>query len=159
MFVLPKLKLGTQIAQAPPSGNGEGWGPSDGNTKCLSQALTPKCPLGKVYAFHQPHKKCLKAVTVKLPKHPPPPKSPRLCMKFLTCIFTKQMETGGSISEAQQCQDHYCLPIHILLISLFFLLIKVKLFLLSNRRKREKSNESKSSPHTFFQQSKAIFFN
>lgn len=47
------------------------WDPSDGNAKCLSWALTLKHPLGKVYAFHQPHKKCLKPVTVKLPKPPP----------------------------------------------------------------------------------------
>lgn len=80
-------------AQAAPSGKGEGWDPLDGNMKCLNQR---KCPLRKVSAFLHPYKKCLKSVTVKLPKitqtytfSPPLPHKGFVCYFLLLSLLNK----------------------------------------------------------------------
>lgn len=128
-----------QSAQAAPSGNGEGWDPLDGNMNCQNQR---KCPLKKISAFLHPYKKYFKSVTVKLWKshtHPTTPQSGFVCCFLLVSLLNKWKYRNQFLKLNRSLFSSY--PYN-LIPFFFFLLIKVKLFWFSNRRKREKLNQS-----------------
>lgn len=83
-----------------------------------------------------------------------------LWLSFLVCDLTKQTKSGGFwVSGAQQHKYHYpVLFSSFLHLCFFFPLIKVKLFWFSNRRKKEKLNQSRSSPHNSFSSKSKPFF-
>lgn len=154
--MLPKLKWGTRSAQAPPASGGKAGAQRMETVPQPRPTLQSHSSRGeKAVHFKREH---LKLVTVN-PPPVPPPRAQMLWLSFLVCNLTKQTKTGGSISEAQQCKDHYSHPTLIFpTFVFFFLLIKVKLFWFPNRRKAEKLNQSRSSPHNSFSSKSKPFF-